>query len=123
MLHLHSDEPLFKRFISMSGSSLMLKPLPLPVTEFAYASVLKALDIENLSGPERVKFLLESPIEKLLESVSPSIPLMPVVDGELIPGVGTLLQISNKVDDPALPMPGRQWCKSLLTGDCQFDVS
>lgn len=123
MLHLHSKEPLFTRFISMSGSSLMLRPLPPSVAEFAYASVLKALDIENLSGPERVKFLLESPIEKLIESIPPSIPLMPVIDGDLIPAVGTLSQISNKTNDPTWPMPGRQWCKSLMTGDCQFDVS
>lgn len=107
----------------MSGSTLLVKPLPLPVSEFVYASVVKALDLENLSGPERVKAILEIPIKDLLEKIPPTMPLMPVVDGDIIPGVPTFSQISDKAEDPTYPIPGKQWCKSLMIGDCQFDVS
>jgi hypothetical protein len=123
MFLLHSEEPLFKRFVSMSGTSLMLPPLPLPVAESAYVSVAKALNLENLSGPERVKAIVEMPIETLLAKTPPTIPLMPVIDGDIIPGPTTFSQISSKVDDPTFPIPGKQWCESLLVGDCQFDVS
>lgn len=107
----------------MSGSALMLKPLPLPVSEFVYASVVKALDLENLSGPERVKYILEVPIKDLLEKIPPTMPLIPVVDGDIFPGVPTFSQISNKAEDPMYPVPGKHWCEYLMIGDCQFDIS
>ncbi|KAL5317254.1 hypothetical protein ACEPPN_014349 [Leptodophora sp. 'Broadleaf-Isolate-01'] len=121
-LLLHSTEPLFKRYVSMSGTSLTIKPLPLPVSEFAYSSVIETLGLKDVSGSERMKALLDIPVEKLL-SVSPNIPLMPVVDGDLIPSTVNFAQISSKDDDPALDMPGRKWCQDLLIGDCQFDGS
>jgi hypothetical protein len=120
---LHSAEPLFESFVSMSGSSLMLKALPLPVSEFAYESVVKTLGLEDLSSEDRVKTLLEIPLEDLLEKMPPSTPLMPVMDNDIILGAPTFQQISNKLDDPILPIPGRHWCNNLVVGDCQFDVS
>lgn len=120
---LHSIEPLFESFISMSGSSLALKALPLSVCEFAYASVVKILGLENLSSENRVKKLLEMPIEDLNKIIPRSTPLMPVMDSSIILGAATFSQVLNKLDEPILPMPGRHWCKNLMVGDCQFDVS
>ncbi|KAH7336031.1 carboxylesterase-like protein [Rhexocercosporidium sp. MPI-PUGE-AT-0058] len=121
-LLLHSTEPLFKRYVSMSGTSLMMKPLPPPVSEFAYSSVIEMFGLKDASGPERIKALLALPVEKLL-SVPPNIPLVPVIDGDLIRSIINFAQISSKDDDPALDMPGRKWCQDLLIGDCQFDGS
>ncbi|KAK0110047.1 hypothetical protein ONS95_002707 [Cadophora gregata] len=121
-LLLHSVEPLFKRYMSMSGTSLMIKSLPPPVSEFAYSSVIDILGLRELSGPERIKALLELPVGKLL-SVPPTIPLLPVIDGDLIRNAVDFAHVSSKEDSPELDMPGRKWCQDLLIGDCQFDGS
>jgi len=121
-LLLHSTEPLFKRYMSMSGTSLTMKPLPPPVSEFAYSSVIDMFGLKGLSGSERIKALLELPAEKLL-SVPPNIPLMPVIDGDLIRNTLDFAHVSSKEDSSELDMPGRKWCKDLLIGDCQFDGS
>jgi len=99
----------------------MIKPLPPPVSEFAYASVIELFGLQTLPAAERIKALLELPVEKLL-SVPPTIPLMPVIDDH-IQCAATFAQMSSKDDDPNLHLPGRKWCKELLIGDCQFDVS
>ncbi len=119
-LHLHSQEPLFKRYVSMSGTSLMMKPLPPPVSEFAYSYAIEFFGLKDLSASERINALLELPVEKLL-SVPPNIPFLPITDGDLIPGAATFAQISSP-EDPNSHMVGRNWCKDLLIGDCQFDV-
>jgi hypothetical protein len=104
----------------MSGTSLMIKPLPLPVSEFVYASIMQALGLEGLSGSERVKALLEVPSEKLV-ALPPNLPLLPIIDNTLITDVVMFSQISSKSE--ILALPGRKWCDDLLIGDCQFDVS
>jgi hypothetical protein len=53
-MQLYSEEPLFKRAISMSGTPLMLKPLNIPVTEMAYDIIMKELGLENASTEERI---------------------------------------------------------------------
>lgn len=98
----------------------MIKPLPPPVSEFAYSAIIELFGLKELSPPERIKALSELPIEKLL-SVPPNIPLIPVTDGDLIPGAATFAQISSSAD-PNSHLVGRNWCKDMLIGDCQFDV-
>lgn len=106
--------------VSMSGTSLFMKPLPPPVSEFVYASVIELFGLKELSATEQVKALLELPVEKLL-SVPPGVPLMPVID-ESLQSALTFKQMSSREHDPSLDLPGRKWCKELLIGDCQFDV-
>ncbi len=120
---LHSIEPLFQKFMCMSGNTLMLKPIPPPLTEFVYTIVVQAFGLEGVSGSERVKAVVNMPTEKLLALTPPGLPLLPVIDGKFIPGPATFKQVSSKSDDPSYPFPGRHWCKELLVGDCQFDVS
>jgi hypothetical protein len=121
-LLLHTEEPLFKRFISMSGTPLMLQPLPSPVGDFVYSNVIKSLDAESLSSQGRIQKLLDLSNEALATLVPPSLPLLPIVDGEIIPGNINFAEISSK-EGPSVSIPGRRWCEELLIGDCQFDVS
>jgi hypothetical protein len=108
----------------MAGTSLIGKPLPPPVSEFAYASVIEALGLQTHSEHDRVDALLKVPVGKILALFPPfSLPLMPVVDGDLIPGPVSFPQISSKVDQPGFSLPGKKWCEELLIGNCQFDVS
>ncbi|OBT82647.1 hypothetical protein VE02_07942 [Pseudogymnoascus sp. 03VT05] len=120
---LHSPEPLFKRLVGMSGSPLMLPPLSPPVTEFAYAAVIQALELSHLSSAGRVEALLKVPIKTLLEKIPPMVPLMPVIDGTLIPGLSTFAQISSEAIESAFPLPGKLWCEALMVGDCQLDAT
>ena len=121
-LLLHSKEPLFKRYISMSGTTLMMQPLPPQVPEFVYSTILKSLDAEELSSNERIKKLLSLSDTEVATLAPPSLPLLPVVDHDLIPGNVNFAQISSK-QGPPISIPGRHWCEELLIGDCQFDVS
>jgi len=121
-LLLHTKEPLFKRYISMSGTALMLQPLPLPVSELVYSNVIKSLGAEDLSSQERIKKLLDLPNEELVTLVPPNLPLLPIVDGGVIAGNFSYAEISSK-EGTAISMPERSWCEELLIGDCQFDVS
>ena len=105
----------------MSGTPLGLRALPPPVSEFAYSSVVQALGLEKLAGSDRVKKLLEVPVDDFLAKVPPSIPLLPVAD-DLLPGTLTFKQVGNKHEDPVYTIPGQKWCKDLLIGDCKFDV-
>jgi len=101
----------------------MFKPLPVEVSEIAYASVCKAWGIDDLSGPDRVKALLNVSVEHLLIKVSPNVPLMPVIDEEILAEAATYSQVKNLSSDHTLFLPGKHWCEELLIGDCQFDVS
>ena len=101
----------------------MMKPLPPPLSEFAYDSVIQALGLKDLPTPERVEALQKLPAAELLTKVPPGIPLMPVVDGDLIPDAVSFLQISAPGEDVGFSIPGKKWCEDLLIGDTQFDVS
>lgn len=122
-LLLHQKKPLFNRFISMSGNTLMLRPLPSPLTEFVYSTIMQSLGLGPISGAERVKALLQIPVEKIVEAGNSGLPILPAVDGDSVPCYPTFAQLGSEAEDPSLSMPGRTWCKELLIGDCQFDVS
>lgn len=99
-----------------------MQPLPPPVSEFVYSVAIKSLGAEELSSKERIQKLLDLPADQLATFLPPGLPLMPIVDNDLIPGNLNFGEVSSK-EDPAVPMPGRKWCEELLVGDCQFDVS
>jgi hypothetical protein len=100
----------------------MLQPLPPFLPEIVYSAVIKSLDAEDLSSEERIKKLLDLPNDKLAILVPPGLPLLPVVDNEIIPGNLNFDQVSSK-ETPSVSLPGRTWCEEVLVGDCQFDVS
>ena len=106
----------------MSGTTLMMQPLPSQVPEFVYGTILKSLGAEELSTEERIKKLLTLTDTELATVAPPSLPLLPAVDHDLIPGNVDFAQISSK-QRPSISIPGRHWCEELLIGDCQFDVS
>ncbi|EXJ76404.1 uncharacterized protein A1O5_00912 [Cladophialophora psammophila CBS 110553] len=119
-LHLQSHEELFQRAMIMSGTFFLFKPLPLPVAEVAYQSTLKALGLDQLAPPERLKALLQVPTEQLYASIQPEIPLFPVADGHLVHRVPTFGQIATQ--DSSF-LPGKFWTQGIMIGDCQFDAS
>ncbi|KAL2828858.1 Alpha/Beta hydrolase protein [Aspergillus pseudoustus] len=118
-LHLQSHKPLFSQLASMSGNPLTMKPVPLPVAEASYASVIKGLGLEDKPTAERVRALLETPLQKLA-GLGASLPLIPTVDGEII---SSGMEFGRLDEALSATWPGAEWCGNLLIGDCQFDGS
>lgn len=122
-VHLHSEQPLFKRALLMSGSTLLKGPAPLATADGVYQKVSKVLDLDSLTPQERVKKLVSMDGQQLRATLlqhgfAPQV-AMPLVDGDLCP-VGVDFKA---VMDGTLSLPGRRWCEGVLLGDCAFDVS
>ncbi|KAK5206760.1 hypothetical protein LTR41_007753 [Exophiala xenobiotica] len=121
-LHLQSQQPLFKQMMAMGGSSLLMKPLPVAVAEYAYSRVLGAVGIDiSLSLEEKLKALFETPVETFLNNIGPDVPLLPVHDEEYIKYPSSFAQWAQP--DLQAQIPGLRWCDCVMVGDCQFDAS
>lgn len=122
-VHLHSEQPLFKRAMLMSGSTLLKGPSPMAVADGNYQKASKVLSLDSLTPQERVQKLVSMDGQQLRstlfeQGIAPLVSL-PLVDRDLCP-----VEIDFKsVMDGSLSIPGRQWCESVLLGDCAFDVS
>lgn len=117
--HLHSKEPLFKRAISMSGTSLLSKAITYEEHEKKYNDAMAALGLSTLSSAERIKAILEMPASELISKLPPSISPTPAVDSDIvIPGM-TYAEIGNS---ESTLLPGKSWCSDLLIGDAEVDV-
>lgn len=82
--------------------------------------VLGHLGIVVKTPEERVHALLTMPVTEILSKLPPGLPLFPAIDGDII-SVPTTYQ--DVVDLGTSNIPGKHWCKSLLIGDNQLDVS
>jgi carboxylesterase type B len=124
LYQLHSKEPLFKRCISMSGTPIMLKTLPLSGAEMAYTSIIKEFDLENASTEERIQRLKTAEPEELVEKTPMSVPLLPFLDGGVMPKPGDIVPEKDafaKLGTSAVTVPGMRWCEELMIGDCRHD--
>lgn len=117
-LHLESQEPLFKRIVSIGGTPLLLKPIPSQVAESVYSAVMEKLDLTASSPKERISALKNTTVENLLAATS-NFPLLPIIDGDLITAPATF----SKWSFQEKPLPGTEWCESIMIGDCELDVS
>jgi carboxylesterase type B len=121
-VHLHSEQPLFKRAMLMSGSTLLMGPAPITAAEGNYQAALEALGLDSLTSQERLRKLVTMDAQQLRQTllehgVAPKVSI-PLVDGGLCPvGVDFKAVIEGSLD-----LPGRHWCEGVLLGDCQFDV-
>ena len=110
--------------IAMSGSSLV-KAKPLEAAERSFKTAVQLLSSEDegapLSDADQVAKLVNASMEDIREKIARKFPLGPLVDGEMVPRVTTYAQLADPVATADL-FPGRQWCKRVMTGDCQMDV-
>lgn len=108
----------------MSGSSLV-KAKPLEAAERSFKTAVQLLSIEDegvpLSDADQVSKLVNASMEDIREKIGRKFPLGPLVDGEMVPRTTTYAQLADATTTAAL-FPGRQWCKRVMTGDCQMDV-
>jgi carboxylesterase type B len=122
-VHLHSEQPLFRRVMLMSGSTLLKGPAPMAVADVNYQKASKVLNLDSLTPQGRVHTLVNMDGQQLratlLEHSLAPLVALPLVDGDICP-VGVDFKT---VMDGSLSLPGRHWCESVLLGDCEFDVS
>lgn len=104
----------------MSGTPIMLKPLPLAVAEMSYNSIIGEFGLERASAEERIERLKTVTPEELVEKTPVSVPLLPFQDGEIVPITTTFAKLATKDYEG---LPGMGWCEELMIGDCQHDGS
>lgn len=98
----------------MGGTPLLMKPLLPAVADHIYLSVLEKLGISASTSKERLEALLTTSTEDVLGKVPPSLPLLPIVDGDIVQAPASFATYGNNST--------MQTCGPLLIGDCGFDV-
>jgi hypothetical protein len=104
----------------MSGTNLLISPIPLAVHEQGYKVATQAWGLDSLSPENRVKAILDIPAAELVAKLPPSVPIGLAADGDAIPTPPSFTSISDK-SSSGYPK-GRSWCKEILIGDAQHDV-
>ncbi|KAF7555081.1 hypothetical protein G7Z17_g2416 [Cylindrodendrum hubeiense] len=118
--HLESSKPLFQQLVSMSGTSLLMRPIPLQFADTMYKVVLERIQVDGSQSPtDQLKQLLLVPEELIMARVGPDVKLHPVIDGEVIQSELSCAQWDSA--DVSSLVPGTNWCRRLLIGDCQSD--
>ena len=105
----------------MGGTSL-LRPIPAEVAEMAFGMVVGALGAEGRSPADQVRALLDAPADEFATKIQPGTPIMPIIDDDTLHAVTTYEALRDW--DAVLKLfPAIEHCKSIVIGDCQFDVS
>lgn len=99
-----------------------MKPLSESVTESAYQTVVEALQLGQLSPSDRIKGLLEVDVKRMLSSIPPTMQQLPTLGGELGIKEPTFAEVHQGLSGTSV-LPSRSWCKEIMIGDCQMDVS
>lgn len=99
----------------MGGTPLLLKPLPMGAADGVFETVCEALGLQNVPAEERVKQLLSKDPSEILAAVPSSLPFMPVIDDDVV--------LSSPSFATWASLPRGTWCKRLMIGDCELDVS
>jgi hypothetical protein len=104
----------------MSGTPVMLKPLPLTVAEIGYTSIIKEFGLGNSSTEERIERLKTMDPEELVAKTPRNAPSLPWLDGDILPAdERTTFAKLEAMDHEGLP--GMKWCEEMMLGDCQHD--
>lgn len=106
----------------MGGTNLLMKPLPESVNEQNYEKVLHLLNLYHLPAQDRVKALHDMPVENILAALPPGLPFLPTSGGDLDLPVNNFEE-TYLGESQGIMHPGKSWCKEIMIGDCQMDVS
>jgi hypothetical protein len=96
----------------------MLQALSAEVTEMSYASIIREFGLEDASVEERIETLRTASPENLVSKTPMSVPLLPFLDGDIVPEQITFTKLASK---DHTDLSGVQWCEQLMIGDCQHD--
>lgn len=111
------------RCLSTGGAVLLFKPLSPEAAESAYQKVITEFGLQEKTPHERIEALLEAPLDDLWQKIPIDAPMLPTVDGDIVPGVPDFLTVSSQDDSPTFLMPGRKWCDAVMIGESKLDVN
>ncbi|KAF7186255.1 Lipase 3 [Pseudocercospora fuligena] len=118
--HLLSPEPLFKRLMLMSGTILLIPPIPLEAAEANYQKAMQVLGLGTATPEERIKTLLTMDgVELCSKIITSGIASVPVHDSDIVDCLTT--PTFENIGTAYFEIPGRTWCQGAMIGDCQFD--
>lgn len=103
----------------MGGTPTLIPRLPSEVAESTYSSVLEKLGISDASSEERIRRLKQTVREDWITKLGPGLALSPIADKD--EGAAPFYQVS--VPANAVSAPGSDWCRRIMLGDCEMDVS
>jgi hypothetical protein len=82
--------------ITLEPTALLMPPLPSSIAETTYSAVLRRLQCDSSQPADRqLESLLALDPETILTNVGPELPLLPVVDGDIITSNITFEQWSS----------------------------
>lgn len=88
-----------------------------------YQTVISIFNLQDKSVDERIEALCSLSMESILKVLPPHIAFMHMVDGDLIKRTPRFDEIGSAKTPGNVALLGSSWCKGLMIGDCQFDVS
>jgi len=115
-IELGAGTPSFSQLISLSGSPLMMRPLPSFVANDIYQTVTAILGLQDLSAAERVAALSSMPATELLMKLPPGLPFLPVLDERTIKKDTGFAELAL---DTKTELPENI---NMLIGSCDMDV-
>ncbi|KAI5799832.1 Alpha/Beta hydrolase protein [Geopyxis carbonaria] len=117
--HLHRDEAMFKRLVCMGGQAVLMPPQPLIVHDETYSSLVEGLELEDLTGHDRIQKLKNLPAEQITAQFKAWTSPKAVLDGEWF---HEAVRASIVQDPDDRTQPGKlNWCESMMIGDCGSD--
>lgn len=103
----------------MGGTPTLIPRLPIEVAESTYVSVLEKLGIFEDSSEERIRKLKQTDREDWITKLGPGLALTPVADKD--EKTAPFYQIGTP--ENTVSPPGSDWCRRIMLGDCEMDVS
>ena len=113
-----SRERSAKRLICLGGCPPLLGQLPITAADQIALTAVDALELGGIPSSEIVQRLIDLPIHDLGTKLPPTIPMLPVIDGEVIPEEVTLKTFSQGTTT----MPGKEWVNSIMMESSSLDV-
>lgn len=113
-----SKEPLAERLILLGGCPPLMGQLPLSTADHRATDIAKLLGLDDIDTPENVQRLIDMPSSELLGKIPPTLPMVPIIDGEIIP---TAFSFENFADS-ADKIPGYRSVQAVMLGNSTLDV-
>ncbi|EXM14306.1 Carboxylesterase, type B [Fusarium oxysporum f. sp. vasinfectum] len=120
---LQCPEQLFQRMVFLSGSCLLRRPVSLDTHEQFYLEFCKAQGFEGIFGDDRIRAIEDRNSLELLLKTPPSVPSLPALDHDLLKEQISFEKAKHWSDTQQSQLPGLEWCKEIVFGDCEYDAS
>lgn len=115
-MHLLRGEPLFKRAMSMSGDPRLRPVQPIEQNEQVYSSLAQEMGVTNVTESERTNLLRNIPWQKLISSPL-NMRCFPSEDSGFKPLDENTEDLEQQIKQCL------SWCRTIVIGDCELDVS